>query len=83
MHTPLRSLSFRRTPVLSGLSLFAVNLHTDNAVEARFEGTRNAVLLWCARYAPGFEQPVGRCLDLLAVLPPDTVQRMSLALRAA
>ena len=75
----LHSFIFLRKDSVAGTSIFAVVIHTDESMEEVFEGTRRAVVAWCAGLAPELEQPVSRCLDLLAVLPPHLVQHMSLA----
>ena len=75
----LHSFTFLRKNPVAGTSVFAVAIHTDESLEEVFEGTRRAVVAWCAGLAPELEQPVSRCLDLLAVLPPHLVQHMSLA----
>ena len=77
-----RSLTFVRRPSHSGTPLFAVGLHSNGVIEATFEGTRHAVVAWSCRYAPSLEPSVARCLDLLSILPSDTVQRMSVAVPA-
>ena len=75
---PVRALTFVRKPNLINNSHFAVGLHHDNLVEAVFEGTRNAVIAWSCQIAPELALPITRCLDLLAVLPAQIVQRVSL-----
>ena len=75
----LHSFTFFRKNLVARTSIFTVALHTDGSMEEVFEGTRRAVIAWCAGLAPELEQPVSRCLDLLAVLPPHLVQHMSVA----
>lgn len=69
-----RTLSFTRKA-----SLFQAGLHTDASLEKLVEGTRQAVLAWVAALAPELAGPAAHCLDLLALLPPELVQRLSLA----
>ena len=77
-----RSLTSVRKPSNFGTPLFAVGLHSDGVMEATFEGTRHAVAAWSCRYALSLEPSVSRCLDLLSILPWDTVQKMSVAVPA-
>ncbi len=77
--SPVRAFSFVRKPNLINSSTFAVGLHHDGLVEAVFEGTRNAVLAWSCQLAPELTLPITRCLDLLAVMPAQIVQRVSLS----
>ena len=79
MPSVLDSFTFLRKNPVAGTSVFAVAIHADESLEEIFEGTRRAVVAWCAALAPELEQPVSRCLDLLSVLPPHLVQHMSLA----
>ena len=79
MHSPLRTITLFRKTSPVGSSLFQAALHTDAAIEEVVEGTRNTVLSWCSALSPEMQKPVARCLDLLALLPAETVQRLSVS----
>ena len=79
MSSLLHSLIFSRKNSVASTLVFTVAIHTDESLEEVLEGTRRAVIAWCVELAPELEQPVSRCLDLLAVLPLHVVQHMSLA----
>jgi hypothetical protein len=77
MHGPNHTITFLRKSSPSGITLFAAALHTDTAIEQVLEGSRNTVLAWCSALSPEMVKPATRCLDLLALLPPEIVQRLS------
>ena len=83
MFPTLQTLTFLRKNSSFGMTLFAAGLHSDGIIEEVFEGTRNAVLAWSAGLSPTIENSAARCLDLLALLPAETVQRLSISLPPA
>ncbi len=83
MANTLRTLTFtRKTSLLTG-SVFEAGLHTDAALEALVEGTRNTVLAWVGALAPELLGPAAHCLDLLVLLPPELAQRLSIPAKQA
>ena len=78
MADALRKLTFTRKNSLVPASVFEAGLHTDAALEALVEDTRNTVLAWVGALAPELAGPAAHCLDLLALLPPELAQRLSI-----
>ena len=83
MADALRTLTFTRKSSLVPASVFEAGLHTDAALEALVEGTRNTVLAWVGVLAPELAGPAAHCLDLLALLPPELAQRLSIPAKQA